>query len=403
MTIKRLALLGYGLALSAVIGIIAAAFLILEGLMTDLVWSSHNQIFETFLVIVGSIILYYLVRRFPNLPIVAHDSLAELKTSQTIDYQNVFWNLLITLIVLSFGAGVGPEGALLSAIISLSIWESDNLRYLYFHYDELKKIPIHARFKRLLNPFKYRQKYDEELAPKTSEAKRWKRVLYLIFTVNGIFAFAVLLRQTDQPSFVMKLGQSHWQLNEIWLVPLLMIVGFAIGYFCLVIKKILDRLINKMNLSLAYRIGLGAIGIILISYLAPELLFSGQHSLHLLVGTWTEKSIGFLILMALLKLLFLAWCLRLNWRGGDIFPITFAAMIFGFAIATVLPQYDRLLIVAVVATSVMSELISPIVAGIFLLFFFPVSLMPIILVVAILFFLKNKFLPKTDIKSATQE
>ena len=135
MTIKRLALLGYGLALSAVIGIIAAAFLILEGLMTDLVWSSHNQIFETFLVIVGSIILYYLVRRFPNLPIVAHDSLAELKTSQTIDYQNVFWNLLITLVILSFGAGVGPEGALLSAIISLSIWESDNLRYLYFLYN----------------------------------------------------------------------------------------------------------------------------------------------------------------------------------------------------------------------------------------------------------------------------
>lgn len=400
MKIKRLALLIYGLILSAVIGLIAAVFLILEGFTSELVWASNNQLLETLLVIIGSGILYILVRKFPNLPTIVHDSLAELKVSQTIDYRNVFWNLLVTLVILTFGAGVGPEGALLSAIISLSIWEADNLRYLYFHYDELKKLSLSKRMQRLLNPFKYRQKYDDDLAPKTPDVKRWKRILYLIFTINGVFAFAVLLRQTDQPSFVMKLGRSHWQLSELWLVPVLMIVGFIIGYLCLAVKKQLDKIMDHVSLSLASRIGIGALGIVVISYLAPDLLFSGQHSLHLLVGEWADKSAGFLIIMALLKLLFLAWCLRLNWRGGDIFPITFAAMIFGFAITSFLSGYDHLLVVAVVATSIMSELISPVIAGIFLLFFFPMTLSPIILVVAALFFLKNKYLPKFDIKKA---
>jgi hypothetical protein len=68
----------------------------------------------------------------------------ELKQNQTIDYQDVFLNLLVTLVILSFGSGVGPEAALLSAIISLSIWQADNLRYFYFQYDELKQLPFRS-------------------------------------------------------------------------------------------------------------------------------------------------------------------------------------------------------------------------------------------------------------------
>ena len=49
MKIKRLALLIYGLILSAVIGLIAAVFLILESFTSELVWSSNNQLLETLL------------------------------------------------------------------------------------------------------------------------------------------------------------------------------------------------------------------------------------------------------------------------------------------------------------------------------------------------------------------
>ena len=78
----------------------------------------------------------YLKKRFGQVPQTAHEALTELKAKQSVDYSGVFRNLLAALVILIFGAGVGPEAALLGAIISLSVWQSDKLWYLYFHYDE---------------------------------------------------------------------------------------------------------------------------------------------------------------------------------------------------------------------------------------------------------------------------
>ncbi|MHC6119031.1 chloride channel protein [Companilactobacillus sp. FL22-3] len=381
---------GYGLYLSAVIGVIAAAFLILEGLLSDLIWTDSNHIFQTILIIIGSGFLYFLLSHWPNLPKTAHDSLIELKQRRTIDYQDVFLNLLVTLVVLVFGAGVGPEAALLSAIISLSIWQADNLRYLYFQYDELKDLPKTDVFKRLFNPFKYRQSYDEKLAPKQPKLIKQKKLLYVVFAINGVLAFGLLLRQTDQPSFITKLGQSHWQIEQLWIVPVLMIVIAIFGKLIKVIYQILVKQLQRLEISLTVKIFIGMLGIILVSYLAPDLLFSGQHSLHLLTGAWSKETPEFLLTMALLKLIFLAWCLNLNWRGGDIFPITFAAMTLGFAVAKIVPQFDMLLVTAVVATTLMSVLLSPLVSGIFLLFFFPITLSPIIIGVALIMYFLSK-------------
>lgn len=387
---KRIALVSYGLILSAVIGVIAALFLIIENLLSELVWMTNNQLLQILLVVVGSFILYFLLKKWPNLPKTAHDSIVELKTSQTIDYQDVFVNLLITLVILTFGAGVGPEAALLSAIISLSIWQADNLRYLYFHYDELKQLQVNERMQRLFNPFAYRQKYDQKIAPKATKIVRQKKILYGIFALNGVISFGLLLRQTDQPSFVTKLGQTNWNVKQIWIVPVLMIFGMIFARFCKWGDRVFTKQMSNISLSLSVKVAIGALGIIVIVLLEPELLFSGQHSLHLLVGDWSQRTALFLIGMAILKLIFLTWCLNFNWRGGDIFPLTFAAMTLGFAAAQLLPNFDKLLIVAVVATTFLSEMVSPIIGGIFLIFFFPIQLWVIILVVAGLLYVINK-------------
>ncbi|WP_201307272.1 chloride channel protein [Companilactobacillus farciminis] len=387
---KRLALFSYGLILSAVIGVIAALFLIIENLLSELVWTTNNQLLQILLVAVGGFILYFLLKKWPDLPKTAHDSIVELKTSQTIDYQDVFVNLLITLVILTFGAGVGPEAALLSAIISLSIWQADNLRYLYFHYDELKQLRFNERMKRLFNPFAFRQKYDREIAPKAIKIVRQKKLLYGIFTLNGVISFGLLLRQTDQPSFVTKLGQTNWSVKQIWIVPILMILGIVFARICKLVYRFFTERMSKISFSLPTKVAVGTLGIMCIVLLEPELLFSGQHSLHLLVSDWSQKTALFLIGMAILKLIFLAWCLNFNWRGGDIFPLTFAAMILGFATAQLLPSFDKLLIVAVVATTFLSEMVSPIIGGIFLIFFFPIQLWVVILLVAGLLYLGHK-------------
>jgi hypothetical protein len=118
-------------------------------------------------------------------------------------------------------------------------------------------------------------------------------------------------------------------------------------------------------------------------------MFSGQHSLHLLLDDWSNKSPLFLTIMAFLKLIFLFWCLQFNWRGGDIFPITFAGLTQGFAIAALIPEIDPLFIVAIVSTTILGEMTQPLVGGIFILLFFPITLSPVILITMILLILKK--------------
>ena len=187
-----------------------------------------------------------------------------------------------------------------------------------------------------------------------------------------------------------KLGQPIWNLRQIWIVPVLVIFGMIFARVCKWIYRFFNERMSKISLSLSMNVAVGVLGIIVIVLLEPELLFSGQHSLHLLVGDWSQKTVLFLMGMAILKLIFLAWCLNFNWRGGDIFPLTFAAMTLGFAVAQLLPSFDKLLIVAVVATTFLSEMVSPIIGGIFLIFFFPIQLWIIILVVAGLLYVINK-------------
>ena len=110
-----------------------------------------------------------------------------MKAKQSVDYSGVFRNLLAALVILIFGAGVGPEAALLGAIISLSVWQSDKLRYLYFHYDEQEQQVFWTKIQRLLHPQQFVQRYDTMLAP--VDKKKLKQVMNGLFIVNGLVVF----------------------------------------------------------------------------------------------------------------------------------------------------------------------------------------------------------------------
>lgn len=79
--------------------------------------------------------------------------------------------------------------------------------------------------------------------------------------------------------------------------------------------------------------------------------------------------------LAALKLFFLDVYLWGSWTGGNIFPIVFAALPNGFAIAQLLPTNDTTLIVMLVGISSGIGLLGNIwLAGIFMMLFFSMNL-----------------------------
>ncbi|WP_270362417.1 hypothetical protein [Limosilactobacillus mucosae] len=92
-------------------------------------------------------------------------------------------------------------------------------------------------------------------------------------------------------------------------------------------------------------------------------------------------------------------CLWGNWTGGNIFPIVFAALLNGFAIAQLLPANDTTLIVMLVGISSGIGLLGNIwLAGIFMMLFFPMNLW-LVAILLMLIWLAGQRLMKRFVKN----
>ena len=131
----------------------------------------------------------------------------------------------------------------------------------------------------------------------------------------------------------------------------LCLYGYAVGKGYAWLQPLIRTGLNRLNLPLSIKISLGALVIFGVTMLAPTLLFSGQHSLHAIVALRMETPVLTLVFLSFAKLIFLDLCLWTGWTGRDIFPVTFASFLQGFAVAQVFPQVDSLFVVLVVSLS----------------------------------------------------
>lgn len=389
---KIIGLLVYGLILSGIIGSISSVFLILVNELTDFLWTdiSNNLktpfIYPLFLCIFGGILVGFSRYKWVNLPKTANASIIELKTTQRIDYSYVWLNFLIAFFILVFGASVGPAAAILSSVIALSVWQGDKMRYFYFSYNEWKKESWLIRLKKLALPHNYLISYDPDRAPKEKKLLLFKKFLYMVFIVNGMVAFMFLIKITDQPPFVTKLGETNWGLDELVLFIPFILFGILFSKLYELMERTMNTFFSKMNNKIILSAVIGGIGIGLMSLIAPNLLFSGQLSMQALPSLVPTLSIATLILASVLKLVLMEFCLKSGWVGGNVLPVIFASILQGYAIATLFPQLDMLFIVAVIGSSAsISILKTPLLVGLSLMLFFPKELAPVILIIVVIF------------------
>lgn len=385
----KVLLIVYGSLLSSIIAFIAFIFLMSEKALTHLLWHSLPEhvtrmpLYSFAIIVLCFGIVFLLKKHWGNLPKTSHDVVAELQDSQTVNYVKMYRSLLVALVILVAGAGVGPEAPLLGAVIAYSIWQADKMRFVAIHWREYVHTPWRQRLVMLFHPYQYGVTFDKEnllIAP------RLKKVVVSLLVLNGLIVFLILMNNSDQSGFITHLGQSRWQLKDSWLVIPLSFYGLIIGKGYQLLKQRVEKLWHSWSAPLSVQLGIGAISIFSVVIFAPVLLFSGQHSMETLI-TMSQSTPAFVLLvLSFVKLLFLDICLWSGWVGGDIFPITFAAIMQGFAVAALLPTVDSLFVVLVVAISLaMSLLHNYWVAAIFITLFFPINLWVVSIVTVMLY------------------
>ena len=368
-----------GFCLSSLIALVAFLFLMAEKFGSHLLWESWGHsvpfpnLYKGLLLLIGGLLVFVLKRKWGSLPRTSHELMEELKEQQTVNYRHTWRSLVLALLILVLGAGVGPEAPLLGAVIAYSIWQADKLRYLEANREQLKQLSLKDRLVRFFHPSQYLLTYTA--SQKGTDKKR------LFFIVNRlIIIFVLLMRMTEQPSFITKLGDSQWQMAELVLILPLMLYGFLFGRVYHWLMKKIKGSLKQLPLPLIGKIMIGAVAIFGVAVFAPSLLFSGQHAMHSVVEMGLELPVLALLGLSLLKLIFLEICLETGWTGGDIFPITFASILQSFAFAQFLPGYDPLFVVLVVSLSLAVTLLQKEwLAGIFISLFFPIRLWPIAL------------------------
>lgn len=133
------------------VGLIAALFLALVNFLIDVIWvtipgSIHEPSYYPLIVgIVGGLMIGVIQSKIGNYPRTIHETLQEFQTTHQVAYQkNLPRNFGTAVIVLSFGASLGPEAALAGIVGGLISWIGDRMRLTLAREKELLELGIGA-------------------------------------------------------------------------------------------------------------------------------------------------------------------------------------------------------------------------------------------------------------------
>ncbi|COE86152.1 MULTISPECIES: chloride channel protein [Bacillus] len=373
----------YGILLGSIVGATVWLFLVTINIGIHFIWEYLPTIFASppyytiCVTTIGGILVGLTQKYFGTYPRLMPEVMGEYKKTGRIEYRFVHKATLTAIIVLIFGASLGPEAALVGIIGGLCTWVGDRFTFALKGMNELTEVGIGATLSVIFNAplFGYLAPNENEGEQINEFSKGKKAIVYLATTFAGFSVYLLLSKFDNRGSFIVDFGKGSLSLNE-WIAFLpLASIGAIFGFLYFKLEFILDKFIHPFK---EYKLTLGIIGGILLGIVGtflPYTLFSGEHQLKELVVEWSQLSFWVLLLSGILKLCITAVCLNTGWRGGHIFPIIFAGSSIGYAIASIIP-IDPIASVAVVTTAISSyALRKPIAITLLLLMFFPLNLL----------------------------
>lgn len=373
----------YGILLGSIVGATVWLFLVTINIGIHFIWEYLPTIFASppyytiCVTTIGGILVGLTQKYFGTYPRLMPEVMGEYKKTGRIEYRFVHKATLTAIIVLIFGASLGPEAALVGIIGGLCTWVGDRFTFALKGMNELTEVGIGATLSVIFNAplFGYLAPNENEGEQINEFSKGKKAIVYLATTFAGFSVYLLLSKFDNRGSFIVDFGKGSLSLNE-WIAFLpLASIGAIFGFLYFKLEFILDKFIHPFK---EYKLTLGIIGGILLGIVGtflPYTLFSGEHQLKELVVEWSQLSFWVLLLSGILKLCITAVCLNTGWRGGHIFPIIFAGSSIGYAIASIIP-IDSIASVAVVTTAISSyALRKPIAITLLLLMFFPLNLL----------------------------
>jgi H+/Cl- antiporter ClcA len=334
------------------IAVVAIAFTIvfLLGwqLLMGLVWENdfveNNRWSVPVLVIVLSVLVGLCIK-YLNAETAAHASISDSVQSSAVedDYKRFPGSLLSSLLSLLSGASVGPEGALGALVREISSWFQRILNIRGSGRAGFTVAALASAYNGIIGQPLFTAVFATELSPDKKNAFHliiWNLLAGVIgFLIYAGLGFTAFLGQIPFPGLE---GTAPEYFVYAVLVGLL---GGSLAIFMGVTFQAFGKVMDRFKDKVVLRILAAGVVIAVIAYFVPELMFSGEGEIHLILDDPASYGVAMLLFLGVLKIVLLALSFKSGYLGGPIFPVLFSCTMIGLAVNQAFPSVPVILAV----------------------------------------------------------
>jgi H+/Cl- antiporter ClcA len=252
------------------------------------------------------------------------------------DYKTFPGTLLSSFFSLFSGASVGPEGPVAFLIMEISAWTREKLKIINEASLGFDVAALASAYNGIIGSPLFTAVFATEFNVGNKDALKflaWNLLAgvigFLFFSLLGLRSFASLLAFPPIESITF---------SYVIYAVILGILGALIAVFMgLVMRGMGDAIARSFKDRIMTRILFAGVIIAIICYFIPELMFSGESSIHSIINDPAHFGIALLLIMAVLKIVLLALSFKSGYLGGPIFPTLFICTMIGLALSLMFP------------------------------------------------------------------
>ncbi len=309
--------------------------------LNAVIWMNDYVQANPWTIIVGVLVFSLLVglcEKYLQAPNVIHGGFTDSMKGEGHEgnYKTFPGTLLSSFFSLFSGASVGPEGPLAFLIMEISAWIREKLAISKDTALGFDVAALSSAYNGIIGSPLFTAVFATEFNVGKKDALTflaWNLIAgvigFFIFSLLGLHSFAGFLIFPAIPEIT---------LPYVIYAIVLGILGALVAIFMGIVMKGMGIAMEKaFKDKIITRILFAGVIIAGVCYFIPELMFSGETSIHAIVENPAEFGILMLLLMAVLKIILLALSFKSGFLGGPIFPTLFACTMIGLALSLVFP------------------------------------------------------------------
>jgi H+/Cl- antiporter ClcA len=309
--------------------------------LNALIWMNDFVTANRWTIPAGAVLFSLLVGlclKYLHAPDVIHGGMTDSMKGEGAhsDYKTFPGTLLSSFLSLFSGASVGPEGPIAFLIMEISAWIRAKLHILNEVSLGFDVAALASAYNGIVGSPLFTAVFATEFNVGNKDALKflaWNLLAgiigYLFYFLLGLQSFYSLMEFPAVDTITVQ-----YVMYAIILGILGAIIAILIG---LVMKGMGNAMERAFKGRIMTRILFAGVAIGAVCYVIPELMFSGEASIHSIISNPGQFGIALLLIMAVLKVLLLALSFKSGYLGGPIFPTIFTCTMIGLALSLMFP------------------------------------------------------------------